>query len=144
MIAFLQSPLEGAVLETYGSGNAPDNRPDLLAELKKATDRGVIIMNCTQCLRGTVNPTYATGKVRDNQVFRCKCVCIYVCVDLFVCVYEHIMNTLLPQVLMDAGLIPGRDMTPEAALCKLSYVLARTELSLEDKKKVRWSYFSSK
>ncbi|XP_046904546.1 60 kDa lysophospholipase [Hypomesus transpacificus] len=101
VIAFLQSPLEGAVLETYGSGNAPDNRPDLLAELKKATDRGVIIMNCTQCLRGTVNPTYATGKV-----------------------------------LMDAGLIPGRDMTPEAALCKLSYVLARTELSLEDKKKM--------
>ena len=54
------------------------------------------------------------------------------------------MNTLLPQVLIDAGVIPGRDMTPEAALCKLSYVLARTELSLEDKKKVRWSYFSSK
>ena len=76
VIAFLQSPLEGAVLETYGSGNAPDNRPDLLAELKKATDRGVIIMNCTQCLRGTVNPTYATGKVRDNQD---PCMCVYVC-----------------------------------------------------------------
>lgn len=55
--------MEGVVLETYGSGNAPDNRPDLLEELKKATDAGVIIINCTQCLRGTVSASYATGKV---------------------------------------------------------------------------------
>jgi len=61
--AFLQLPMEGVVLETYGSGNAPDNRADLLAELKQATDRGVIIINCTQCLRGTVTTCYATGKV---------------------------------------------------------------------------------
>lgn len=61
--AFLQPPMEGVVLETYGSGNAPDNRPDLLEELKKATDAGVIIINCTQCLRGTVSMSYATGKV---------------------------------------------------------------------------------
>lgn len=56
--------MEGVVLETYGSGNAPDNRPDLLEELKKATDSGVIIINCTQCLRGTVSASYNTGKVR--------------------------------------------------------------------------------
>lgn len=37
---------------------------------------------------------------------------------------------------MDAGLIAGGDMTPEAALSKLSYVLAKKELSLEAKKKV--------
>lgn len=61
--AFLQPPMQGVVLETYGSGNAPDNRPDLLAELKAATDSGVIIVNCTQCLRGTVSASYATGKV---------------------------------------------------------------------------------
>lgn len=61
--AFLQPPMQGVVLETYGSGNAPDNRPDLLAELKKATDAGVIIINITQCLRGTVSASYATGKV---------------------------------------------------------------------------------
>ncbi|XP_037550460.1 60 kDa lysophospholipase [Nematolebias whitei] len=99
--AFLQPPMQGVVLETYGSGNAPDNRPDLLAELKKATDAGVIIVNCTQCLRGTVSASYATG-----------------------------------MVLMDAGLIAGSDMTPEAALSKLSYVLAKKELSLEAKKKM--------
>ncbi|XP_041668087.1 60 kDa lysophospholipase isoform X3 [Cheilinus undulatus] len=99
--AFLQPPMQGVVLETYGSGNAPDNRPDLLEELKKATDSGVIIINCTQCLRGSVSMSYATGKV-----------------------------------LMDAGLIAGRDMTPEAALSKLSYVLAKTELDLVAKKKM--------
>lgn len=64
--AFLQPPMEGVVLETYGSGNAPDNRPDLLEELKKATDAGVIIINCTQCLKGTVSTSYATGKVRPE------------------------------------------------------------------------------
>ena len=61
--SFLQPPMEGVVLETYGSGNGPDNRADLLAELKEATDRGVIIINTTQCLRGTVSTSYATGKV---------------------------------------------------------------------------------
>ncbi|KAK9533639.1 hypothetical protein VZT92_008745 [Zoarces viviparus] len=99
--AFLQPPMEGVVLETYGSGNAPDNRPDLLEELKKATDSGVIIMNCTQCLRGTVSASYATGRV-----------------------------------LTDAGLIAGGDMTPEAALSKLSYILAKKEISFDTKKKM--------
>lgn len=37
---------------------------------------------------------------------------------------------------MDAGLIAGGDMTPEAALSKLSYVLAKKELTLDAKKKV--------
>lgn len=37
---------------------------------------------------------------------------------------------------MDAGLIAGGDMTPEAALSKLSYVLAKKELDLSAKKKV--------
>lgn len=41
------------------------------------------------------------------------------------------------QVLKDAGLIAGGDMTPEAALSKLSYILAKKEFDLETKKKVR-------
>uniref|UniRef100_A0A8C7F5E3 asparaginase n=1 Tax=Oncorhynchus kisutch TaxID=8019 RepID=A0A8C7F5E3_ONCKI len=72
--SFLQSPMEGVVLET----------------------NGVIIVNCTQCLRGSVTTSYATG-----------------------------------MVLSDAGLVAGSDMTSEAALCKLSYMLARKELNIE-------------
>lgn len=37
---------------------------------------------------------------------------------------------------MDAGLIAGGDMTPEAALSKLSYVLAKKDLDIAAKKKV--------
>ncbi len=40
------------------------------------------------------------------------------------------------QVLKDAGLIAGGDMTPEAALSKLSYVLAKNDLDIDAKKKV--------
>ncbi|XP_017662909.1 PREDICTED: 60 kDa lysophospholipase [Lepidothrix coronata] len=60
--AFLQPPIEGIVLETYGSGNAPNNREDVLEELKKAAERKVVILNCTQCLRGSVKTVYATGQ----------------------------------------------------------------------------------
>ncbi|XP_047013633.1 60 kDa lysophospholipase isoform X3 [Ictalurus punctatus] len=99
--AFLQPPMEGIVLETYGSGNAPDNRADLLEEFRKATERGVIMVNCSQCLRGSVTTSYATGRA-----------------------------------LSDAGLVPGGDMTPEAALSKLSYILARKDLNTQEKKKM--------
>lgn len=54
------------MLETYGSGNAPD-REELLEELRKATERSVVILNCTQCLRGSVKTVYATGQVRAVQ-----------------------------------------------------------------------------
>ncbi|XP_006116962.2 60 kDa lysophospholipase [Pelodiscus sinensis] len=99
--AFLQPPMEGIVLETYGTGNAPSNREDLLLELKKATERKVVILNCTQCLRGSVVAVYETG-----------------------------------QSLSDVGAIPGGDMTPEAALAKLSYILSKRDLCWEEKKKM--------
>lgn len=58
----LTQPLQGLVLETYGSGNAQNNDPQFLTLLKDACDRGVIIINCTQCQRGSVEMSqYATG-----------------------------------------------------------------------------------
>ncbi|KAL7635038.1 UNVERIFIED_CONTAM: hypothetical protein RMT77_014023 [Armadillidium vulgare] len=86
----LQPPTAGAVLQTYGSGNIPSNRKDLLEILKEATSRGVLIVNITQCSHGGVEAIYETG-----------------------------------EILRDAGVLPGFDMTPEAALTKLSYITGK-------------------
>ncbi|MDH6535691.1 asparaginase [Parabacteroides sp. 52] len=53
--------LKGVVMETYGSGNAP--RHDwFLKMLRKAVDRGVVIVNISQCMAGTVEMyRYETG-----------------------------------------------------------------------------------
>ncbi len=58
----LKPPLRGLVLEAYGVGNAPDRDAELLDALADATGRGIVIVSCTQCLRGTVDlGDYATG-----------------------------------------------------------------------------------
>jgi L-asparaginase len=45
--------LQGLILETYGSGNAP-SMPWFLKALKRATEKGIIILNVTQCKAGKV------------------------------------------------------------------------------------------
>ncbi len=58
----LRPPLEGLVLEAYGVGNGPDHDEAFLAALADATARSVVIVDCTQCLEGTVNLNeYAAG-----------------------------------------------------------------------------------
>ncbi|XP_077484540.1 L-asparaginase 1-like [Amblyomma americanum] len=98
--AFLAPPVEGVVLQTYGAGNAPTAREDIMDAIRRASERGVLILNCSQCPNGSVSASYETGSE-----------------------------------LLKAGVIPGADMTPEAALTKLSFVLARSEWTLEEKKK---------
>ncbi len=46
--------LKGIVLETYGSGNAP-NEKWFLDLLKKAIEKNIFIVNVTQCSSGSVN-----------------------------------------------------------------------------------------
>ncbi|XP_033277197.1 60 kDa lysophospholipase [Orcinus orca] len=97
---FLQPPLKGVVMETFGSGNGP-TKPDLLQELREAAERGLVIVNCTHCLQGAVTSDYGAGTA-----------------------------------LAGAGTISGSDMTSEAALAKLSYVLGLPGLSLDGRKEL--------
>lgn len=55
------SGLKGVVLKTFGAGNGPSD-PWFLQALKDAIDRGVVIVNITQCANGSVHQRrYVTG-----------------------------------------------------------------------------------
>lgn len=54
--------LKALILETYGSGNAPTSQ-DFLDELVRAIHNNILIVNVTQCKRGSVQMgKYETGK----------------------------------------------------------------------------------
>ncbi|NCC25668.1 MAG: L-asparaginase 1 [Deltaproteobacteria bacterium] len=58
----LDRPLKGLIIETFGVGNGPSRNERFIQALKKGCDRGTVIVNCSQCLRGRVEPHgYATG-----------------------------------------------------------------------------------
>jgi len=58
----MRPPLQGLVLEAYGVGNGPDQDTNFIDALSEATARGVVIVDCTQCLEGRVDLSeYAAG-----------------------------------------------------------------------------------
>jgi L-asparaginase len=84
------APVRALIIKSYGVGNAPQ-QPQLLQVLQQATERGTVIVNCTQCFKGKVNMGgYATGNA-----------------------------------LRQSGVSSGFDMTLEAALTKLHYLLSQ-------------------
>lgn len=63
----LKPPLQGLVLEAYGVGNGPVEYPGFLDVFKKASEAGVVIVDCSQCIKGRVDlQDYATGSALAN------------------------------------------------------------------------------
>ena len=57
-----QPRVRGLVLHSYGAGNVPANDRGFMAALERAAARGVVLVNVTQCLQGSVQQgAYATG-----------------------------------------------------------------------------------
>ncbi|KAK5162683.1 hypothetical protein LTR04_003108, partial [Oleoguttula sp. CCFEE 6159] len=56
--------LKGLVLETFGAGNAPGGPDSAMTKvLADAVKRGIVIVNVSQCLHGSVSPLYAPATV---------------------------------------------------------------------------------
>ncbi len=59
--------IRAVIIETFGSGNAPTKKWFTNA-IKSAVERGLIILNVTQCQAGSVDmDTYATGVALKNE-----------------------------------------------------------------------------
>ncbi len=64
---FLRQPVKALILRSYGVGNARKtaSSSEVLAE---ASQRGIVVINLTQCMSGKVNMGgYATGNALARQ-----------------------------------------------------------------------------
>jgi len=52
---YLRQPVKGLILMTYGAGNIPSHDDELMAQIKNGCERGIVIVNCSQCLKGSVD-----------------------------------------------------------------------------------------
>ena len=60
---FLRPPLAGAVIQAYGVGNGPASQRDIMDAFREARDRGVVLVDVSQCVKGGVHiEDYATGR----------------------------------------------------------------------------------
>ncbi|MEM9409905.1 MAG: type I asparaginase, partial [Planctomycetota bacterium] len=53
----LDQPLVALVLETFGLGNGPSSDQNITRVIREATDRGTIVVSCTQCQHGKIEQT---------------------------------------------------------------------------------------
>jgi L-asparaginase len=93
--------LRGVVLETYGSGNSPSESWFIKA-MEEAVDRGILILNVSQCNGGRV----IQGRYQTS--------------------------TDLKRV----GVLSGADITTEAAITKMMFLLANESDETEIKRKM--------
>lgn len=62
--SIITEKLKGIVIETFGSGNIPNDEKELLPILSKAKENDVVIVVCSQCIQATVDMSvYETGNI---------------------------------------------------------------------------------
>lgn len=60
---FCSPPLEAVILHTFGMGNVPIDNPNFMDALHRILERDLIIVNCTQCQKGSVSSIYEAGSI---------------------------------------------------------------------------------
>ncbi|MEA4987838.1 MAG: asparaginase [Anaerovorax sp.] len=94
--------LKGIVLEAFGAGNIPNYDHAFLRTLEKAAENNIVIVVCTQCLRGS-------AQIGDYET---------------------------SAALQKNGVVSAYDMTVEAAVTKLYYLISKGYSKIEIERKM--------